>query len=144
MPQAEQRPGLAHQQGFTLLEAIVAMVILTSASLALYSLFNTNLITLGRVQQVSSEVPLVEQATQHLLAMNLTQAAAGEFEVDGARVVWSAELLEPYRQSQNVRGFIGYFQLGLYTVEFAISNKNELLGSYTLRLVGYEKVREPS
>ena len=144
MPRAENYLNSTHQQGFTLLEAIVAMVLLASASLALYSLFNTNLITLGRVQQVAREAPLVEQATQHLLAMNLTRETAGEFDVDGAQVAWTAELVEPYRQSQNVRGFIGYFQLGLYTVQFTISENGTSLGSYSMRLVGYEKVREPS
>jgi len=138
------RAGLAaRQRGFTLLEAIVAMVILASASMALYSLFNTNLITLGRVQEVSKEVPRVRQASHFLAAMNLTRESAGEFDLDGARVVWSARLLEPYRQGQSGRGFLGYFQLGLYGVEFSIVEGEKSSGTYSMRLVGYEKVREP-
>jgi len=132
------------QRGFSLLEAIIAMVILASASMAFYGLFNTNLITLTRVQEVSREVPLVEQAIEYLNAMNLTGAANGEFDIDNAQITWSAELVEPYRQSQNGRGFLGYFQLGLYKVDFTVSENGSPLGSYSFRVVGYEKVREPS
>jgi len=136
--------GRARQGGFTLLEAIVALVILSGATMAFYSLFNTNLITLGRVRDVSRELPLVEQATQYLGAMNLTREQSGEFEVGGADVTWSATLVEPYRQSQSGRGFLGNFQIGLYSVEFSIADRGRPLGTYTLRLAGYEKVREPA
>lgn len=75
--------------------------------------------------------------------MNLTAPGDGEFEMDGATVTWNARLLEPYRQSQDGRGFMGYFQLGLYAVEFTIVENGRPLSSHTLRVVGYEKVREP-
>jgi general secretion pathway protein I len=142
MRNLERLPRRRQQRGFTLLEAIVAIVILASGSLALYGLFNTNLITLTRVQEVSREVPLVEQAAEYLSAMNLMQPTNGEFEVDGAQVTWSAKLLEPYRQSQSGRGFIGLYQLGLYTVEFTVTDRGRPLGTYSLRLVGYQQVRE--
>lgn len=145
MRRSEKKPLQAgKQRGFSLLEAIVAMVVLASASMAFYGLFNTNLITLTRVQEVSREVPLVEQALENLQAMNLTGEASGEFEIDDAEVIWKAELVEPYRQSQNGRGFLGYFQLGLYTIDFTVIDRGTTLGSYSFRAVGYEKVREPS
>ncbi len=129
------------QAGFTLLEAIVALVILSSAAMALYSLFNTNLLTLTRVRDVSREVPLALQAGQVLAGLNLTAEANGEFDLDDATVVWSANLVEPYRQGQSGRGFIGYYQLGLYDVEFTIFEAERPLATHQLRLVGYEKVR---
>jgi len=131
------------QGGFSLLEAMVAIVILAAASMAFYGLFNTNLITLNRVQEVSREVPLVLQAVEYLTAMNLTRESAGEFDIDTAQVQWQAELIEPYRQSQNGRGFLGYFQVGLYSVEFTVIDRGSPLGTYRFRTVGYEKVREP-
>lgn len=132
------------QAGFTLLEAMVALVILASASMSIYALFNTNLITLTRVRETTQEIPLARHAIRYLSAMNLTAPASGEFEVDGALIRWNAELVEPYRQSQNGRGFMGYFQLGLYNVTFTIFADGEALGTHELRVVGHEKVREPS
>jgi general secretion pathway protein I len=131
------------QGGFSLLEAMVAIVILAAASMAFYGLFNTNLITLTRVQEVSREVPLVEQAIEYLTMMNLSGDSAGEFEIDTAQIQWQAELIESYRQSQNGRGFMGYFQVGLYNVEFTVTDRDSVLGTYRFRAVGYEKVREP-
>ena len=40
-------------RGFTLLEAVVAMAIFAGAGMALYGLFNVNLLSLGRAQDVN-------------------------------------------------------------------------------------------
>ncbi len=134
----------APQAGFTLLETIVALVIFTSAVMALYGLFNTNLITLTRVQDISRQAPAVHHAIERLSALNLRGEAAGEFVFDEFDILWSARLVEPYRQGQNVQGYLGYFQLGLYQVDFEVRERERSLGTYQMRLVGYEKVREPS
>ncbi len=130
------------QAGFTLLETIVALVIFASAGMALYGLFNTNLITLTRVQDVSKQMIVVQHAIERLSSMNLQGEAAGRIEIDEFDVLWSARLVEPYRQGQNVQGYLGYFQVGLYQVDFEVRDRLRSLGTYQLRLVGYEKVRE--
>ena len=112
--------------------------------MALYGLFNTNLITLTRVQDISRQAPAVHHAIERLSALNLRGEAAGEFDFNEFDILWSARLVEPYRQGQNVQGYIGYFQLGLYQVDFEVRERERSLGTYQMRLVGYEKVREPS
>ncbi len=134
----------ANQAGFTLLETIVALVIFAGAGLALYGLFNTNLITLTRVQDVSKQMIVVQHAVERLSSMNLQGEAAGQIEIDEFDVLWSARLVEPYRQGQNVQGYLGYFQVGLYRVDFEVRDGLRSIGTYQLRLVGYEKVREAS
>ncbi len=134
----------ANQAGFTLLETIVALVIFASAGMALYGLFNTNLITLTRVQDVSKQMIVVQHAIERLSSMNLQGEAAGQIEIDEFDVLWSARLVEPYRQGQNVQGYLGYFQVGLYRVDFEVRDRLRSLGTYQLRVVGYEKVREAS
>ena len=132
----------ANQAGFTLLETIVALVIFAGAGMALYGLFNTNLITLTRVQDVSKQMIVVQHAVERLSSMNLQGEAAGQIEIDEFDVIWSARLVEPYRQGQSVQGYLGYFQVGLYRVDFEVRDRLRSLGTYQLRMVGYEKVRE--
>ena len=57
-------------------------------------------------------------------------------------VVWTARLLRPVRQSQTATGGRGYFEVGLYEIEFAIGDRGRSLGTWRMRVVGYEKVRE--
>ena len=137
------RPSL-RSQGFTLLETMVALVIFTGAAMALYGLFNTNLITLARAHDVSRQMPAVRHAIEYLSSINPREEDAGRLDMDGLNVVWTAKLLQPARQSQTVTGGRGYYEVGLYEVEFTMmSERGRSLGTWRMRVVGYEKVREP-
>ena len=154
-PQSSTRPGRiggvrrgmgpgVRSQGFTLLETMVALVIFTGAAMALYGLFNTNLIALARAHDISRQMPAVRHAVEHLSSINPREEDAGRFEFDGLSVVWSAKLLQPVRQSQTTTGGRGYFEVGLYEVEFTMmTERGRSLGTRRMRVVGYEKVREP-
>ena len=128
--------------GFTLLEAIVALTIFSAGALTLYGLFNTNLIALQRVRDVTSHLPAAWRAVTHLSAIDPRHQPEGRVEFDDYSVVWSARLLEPVRQGQNGYGRMGHYEIGLYRVEFTLSEFDRSIGTYRLRLIGYEQVRE--
>ena len=122
---------------------MVALVIFTGGALALYALFHSNLIALGRAQDVSRQVPAVHRAIEYLSVVNPMEEGSGRVELDGLDLEWTANLVEPVRQSQTATGGMGYFEVGLYEVEFALSDGERSLGTWRLRVPGYEKVREP-
>ena len=124
-----------------MLEAIVALTIFSAGALTLYGLFNTNLIALQRVRDVTAHLPAVQRAVTHLSAVNPRHQPEGRLEFDDYSVVWSARLLEPVRQGQNATGLMGKYELGLYRVEFTVSDLGRPVGTYRLRRVGHEKVR---
>lgn len=145
MPMTRSRPGPGiRPRGFTLLETMVAMVVFAGTAMALYALFNTNLIALARAHDVSRQMPAVRYAVEYLSSIDPREEGDGTFEVDGIDVAWSASLLQPVRQSQSVTGGRGYFELGLYEVEFTMSERGRTMGTWQMRIVGYEKVREPA
>ena len=129
--------------GFTLLETMVALVIFSAAALAMYGLFNTNLIALARAHDISRQLPVIHQALEHLSSINPRKTGDGRIELDGLNVVWSAKLVEPVRESQTLTGGRGFFEVGLYEIEFTVSEQGRILGTWRVRSVGYEKVREP-
>lgn len=139
-----RRLGRNSNSGFTLLETIVALVIFSTSGMALYSLVNTNLVTLTRVQSVSQQVPVVENAIEILSMMNLQEEQNGEFDINGYDIFWQAQLLEPYRMAQNQAGYEGYHKIGLYRVNFQVQDGRKLIGEYKLRLVGHTLVGGPS
>ena len=128
--------------GFTLLEMVVALAIFAAAILALYGLFNTNLISLGRVQDASKRIPVAQHVMEMLGSVNPREESAGAFRHDGFDIRWSARLLEPERSGQDGLGALGAFDLGLYELEFEISERGRPVDLWRMRLVGYEKVRE--
>ena len=131
------------QRGFTLLEAVVALAIFATAGMALYSLFNTNLIALVRVQDVSRQMPVVRHAMESLSSINPTLQQAGELTFDGFDIRWQATLTEPVRQGQNAFGMGGNYDVGLYDVRFDVREGDRAVGNWRLRVVGYENVRGP-
>ena len=127
--------------GFTLLESIVALAIFAASGMALYSLFNTNLITLNRTADVSRQVVVVRNAMDYLSAINPHDMPEGEVELGGVDVAWQSTLVEPIRHGQNTIGGRGDFDIGLYEVEFAVTDDGRFLGTWRMRVAGYEKVR---
>ncbi len=137
--------------GFTLLEAVVALAIFSAGAMALYGLFNTNLITLSRAHETMDQAPYVDYAIDYLSAVNPRLRPEGQVDLGGFDVTWTATLVEPVRQSQNGNGFMGNFEVGLYEVAFEVrvldlgaaglAARATSLGVYRVRLVGFEKVR---
>ena len=85
----------ARSAGFTLLETMVAMVVFAGAAMALYALFNTNLMALGRVHDASRQMTAARHAVEHLAGINPRETGTGRVELDGIDMTWSARLLEP-------------------------------------------------
>lgn len=132
----------ARSRGFTLLETMVALVIFTGAAMALYGLFNTNLVALSRTYDVSRQMLAVRHSMEYLSSINPRTEGDGRVDLQGLDVVWTSRLLQPVRQSQTATGGQGYYEVGLYEIEFDISDRGRSLGTWRMRAVGYEKVRE--
>ena len=127
--------------GFSLLETVVALAIFAAGAMALYGLFNTNLIALGRSQATAEQLPTARNAIEVLSTVNPWHQNEGEFEVDGYQVAWAARLIQPVRHGQTNAGMMGGFDFGLYEIEFVIADRQRRLGVWRMRSVGYERVR---
>ena len=128
--------------GFTLLEAIVALAIFAAGGMALYGLFNNNLVGLGKVAEVSRREPAVLAAVEHLASINIYEEPTGQFPMGGFDIAWSSSLVEPVRQGQSAAGFLGSFEIGLYDVDIELSRNGLSDNTYRVRLVGYRQVRQ--
>ena len=144
---ARRRPlpaAARRSKGFTLLETMVALVVFAAAAMALYGLLNSNLIALARAHDVARQAPALRNAIEHLSSINPREEGEGRTRLDGVEVSWSSRLVEPVRESQTATGGRGYFEVGLYEVEFSLRDAERSLGTWRLRVAGYEKVREPT
>lgn len=130
-------------KGFSLLEAIVALVLVTMVGMALFSWINTNLSNLSRIQQIQKRHEAVRNAMVFMETVNPTQKPKGDEAVGLYRFVWEAEkLTEPMDNTKGIRG-VGLYLVILYETEVTVYVQQELVSIVKLNQVGYEQVRDP-
>ncbi|MEM7017407.1 MAG: type II secretion system protein, partial [Pseudomonadota bacterium] len=104
------------QSGFSLLEAIVALVIVATVGASLLSWINTNLISLNRVQAAQQRNTAIQNALAYIDTVNLTAAPQGNETLGIYTFQWQSTLVEPARTGTDNMGGPGIYELSLYNV----------------------------
>lgn len=133
---------IRYSVGFTLLEAIVALVVLSGSGLALYAWLNTSMFGLIRANDTLELKLLADDLDAFFSTLNITEETSRAIRVNGYDVYWDARLVEPKMPGRHSTGALNMFELGLYDVDVRVLRDRYELGTYQTRLVGYKKVRE--
>jgi general secretion pathway protein I len=138
------RTGAAGEGGFGLLEAIVALVILGTSGLALFSWLQQNLQDASRLRRADAQARLMLNAQALVETVNPSAQPEGVLRVGGIEVQWHAELVEPARNNQTFGRDVGPWIVGLYrvTVE-AIDASNDAKTKFTQLSVGTRRDAPP-
>jgi general secretion pathway protein I len=127
-------------QGFTLLEAIVAMVLISSTGLALFSWINTNLISLSKVQQVQYRNEAIRNAIAFVDTLNPQKRPEGSEKIGAYTFEWQTKIIKPLKSGMNKNGGSSHYQIALYDIDMKIiRNKNKkIIARFNLNQVGYK------
>lgn len=131
----------AREAGFSLLEAIVALVVFTMGALALYGWLGANLITLQRVNDRQQSNAMVASALEVVRRVNPMDTPTGRRVVDQVEVTWAARPVEPPRRAVTQVGLPSLFEVGLYTLAVEVRRDGELLETLEVRQLGHRQVR---
>lgn len=131
----------SRQSGFSLLEAIVALTILATSGLALFSWLSVSFDGLFRLREMTEKQEVMEDLHAFFSTLNIQHEGAESLMVNGYTVTWDAHLYEPVQTGRSMAGGASNFDLGLYNVDIQVAKGRRNLGTYTTRLVGYSKVR---
>lgn len=132
------------QSGFSLLEAVVAMTILATSGIALFSWFSATYEGLVRLEEVQLKHQLMDDLDAFFSTLIIQDEMQQKIKVNGFDVTWASTLVEPVARGRSGVGGLSNFDLGLYDVSIQIDKDTTSIGDYNLRLVGYQKVRNVS
>jgi general secretion pathway protein I len=102
--------------GFTLIEVIVALVILSAGLLVFYQFLSTALHAAGRVQAGAEAYDRDENALAIASSLNPMATPEGSLSVGSYRIHWHAERITPPTRAELPNGSPGPFILALYRI----------------------------
>ena len=130
------------QKGFSLIEAVVAMVILASSGIAIASWFSLNMQNILRLEERQKSYIVLDNLYEYFSSIRLKGEVRDQtLKFDGHDVAWSARLIEPIQVGRGISGSVSNFDLGLYEIRFSVSFEGVELGEYQTRRVGFDRVR---
>lgn len=131
------------QHGFTLIEAIVALVLIATTGMALFSWINSNIITLNRIQENNNENAATVNAVEYMNNINPMTSPEGQANLGSYRLSWKAEAITEPRDGSGYPSGISLYQLSLYQTRVTIQKPDgQFWFAFTLQQVGYKKMRE--
>lgn len=127
--------------GFTLLEAIVALAILSAGAMALFAAVNGALRSLDRAEQASRLDTAVENAMDRLELVNPMVEPQGDTVVGAYELHWQAEAIAPPREGLTDYLRPGLYDLALYDVHAELRRDGRVERRFVLRRVGFLQAR---
>lgn len=139
------RPPFHRQaRGFSLLEAVVALVILASAGWALFSWVNASIVSLRRVEDANARSAATSNAVEYMQTVNPMLSPQGRVNLGSYRIAWTAAAVTtPLPGTDFQRGRSNY-DLALYdtTVRAFRGDDAGPWFEFRLRQVGFKQVRQ--
>lgn len=128
--------------GFSLLETIVALVLVASTGLALMSWINTSLIEVNRLQEREGRARLLLAATEAVQTIDPMSRPEGQMSLGSVSLQWQAEPASPSMRSAGFEGAgMGMFDVRLFTVRAqARDSASGAEVAFDATLVGYRYV----
>ena len=131
-----------HSAGFTLIEALVALVILGGAGMALFTWINASIVSLRRVEDANARNDAMANAIEYMQAINPMATPTGRAELGAYAVEWTATAATPRVDGVGYPAGQSAFELALFDTRVRASRLGDSAWfEFQLTLVGYNKVR---
>ena len=129
------------QAGFSLLEAIVAMVVMATALLALYAWLSSSTLGLTRAQAQTRALADSRSALALVETINPMLEPSGQRRLGDIEVSWTTTPVVPRRTGLTRAGQPSLYEVALYDMEVSVRRDGGTEETFALRRAGYEAVR---
>ncbi|WP_334049769.1 PulJ/GspJ family protein [Alteromonas gracilis] len=132
--------GPQKNNGFSLLEAIVALLIVTMVGIATFSWISNLLLSISKIESQSYTNQVKRNVNELLSDINVMSMPAGDKEIGSLVVSWQAELVQPIKRGKSSNGGSSQFELGLYRVNVLVQRNNIQILNFETFQVGHRTV----
>jgi len=138
---ARSRPAPSPQGGFSLLEALVALVVVAGVGMTVYGWINTNLISLERARAPLHRGAAIDAAMTVIGGINPMKTPKGQRDHGPYTIAWDSSTVEPVRPGVTRSGRPGVYRVGLYRCRIRVTRPGYEPVSFDVRRTGYQQVR---
>jgi general secretion pathway protein I len=136
-------PAASGQDGFGLLEAIVAIAILAGTLVAIFTLVGGVLSSANRIGQSNASVEVTLNAIEAMTAVNPMIQESGQIDLGPYKVHWRSATTTSVTDGTGYPAGISNYRVALYESEVEVAEASgQILTTFKLRQVGYRRVRD--
>ena len=137
-PHTSSCPANRGQEGFALLEGLVAIALLAGTMVAIYALVGNILDSASRVGRSNQSVQITMNAIETMTAVNPMMQGSGKIDLGPYAVTWTSAAITPIIDRAG-----SLYQIGLYNTAVRVeAQPGSVLANFTLRQIGYRRVRD--
>ncbi|MBD1389802.1 prepilin-type N-terminal cleavage/methylation domain-containing protein [Neiella sp. HB171785] len=122
-------------RGFSLIEAMVALVVLSLVFTAIWNWMGVAANSTQRIEQTLAMPELFEQFIAHMELENLQTTREGEFDIGDYRLVWQAT--EARRSDQEYYRRQPFWLVVLFDVNVEVSQADRVVARFDTQIVRY-------
>lgn len=131
--------------GFSLLEAIVAMVLISGTGMTLFSWINSSIASLARIQEANARAEATTNILEYMERVNPMITPEGKAMLGEYTVRWKTKAITNPGDGANYPRGVSIYQLALYLTDVNVTTEqNRDWFRLQLQQVGYKKVRSLS
>ena len=129
------------QHGFSLLEAIVALVLISTSGMALFSWINNTLVGLNHALVSNQRKQYRQNALALMQQINPLEQKTGEIKTPEFVLSWQSTALTPIKQEIDSFGIPGSFAMSLYESKVQILQGDGQVDEFTVRQIGFQRTQ---
>ncbi len=134
----------SNRNGFTLLEVIVALTLIATLGITLFSWIYTSLANIHRTERLFQEEAATTNALAWLSTVNPLLQPKGTVTIGDISVSWQSSLIAPIRQCQAPYSLNkSIYQTGLYSLQVTVSEGERHLSSFSVHKAGWIQTGAP-
>jgi len=131
------------QRGFSLIEAIVAMVLIASLGMAIFGWVNSQLSALEHIKDSNARSRATSSTLEYLNLVNPMLNPEGKADLGEFKIRWTSRPIEEPMDGANYPTGVSLYRVGLYKMTMEVRNLDDKPWfTFEVDHVGYKKVRE--